>query len=539
MANETLINYQTLAQATAMDANVKAQLWARYLEVGSRAHDAFSAFESEQPRIPVANVGKSGIFCRRRDLNANAADKVNFTVVSAPGGPGSIGERSLKGAESKSKFKTYSVTVDWHRDAVAFTKKQIAFMATGNVLEETTAELLKLKMGLWKQNDMMMALIHRGSGNTYRPNGRTSRNAIGPNDKLSMSLSVASKARLNTIGAKSISHTMGTNGDSINGFLTFASEYAFLDIRNDSGYQNALQSASDRGNNNALFSGKLVTWQGQNFYEHIVTDQDWDDYVGSPIQPKAVLGVAFGADSAVGECVLKGSSTNTTSLYFQFFPGFRYEFTEDDKLAADTTEAYAWIVNPDGSVGFVAYAGSTGNDGNKITLTKILNPDNTADGSTLGASTVGNIVCSGDFSAANTPLWGVNHAGTDYVDGAGGGSKDIAGDASTASNTSADFTFTSEFDVGAVIIPANSYGVPIGYGFTFGAHAACRAYGKIDMAAIKQDDDYGMIQAKGYEMVFGQSPTINTNGVTNGYLLLEFAIEHEGYPVPSVDQYAA
>lgn len=534
MSYTNTINAQTLAEAVAMDPAVKAQLWSRYLEVGSRAHDVFSMFESEQPRIPIANVGKTGIFCRRRDLKAQGGDKVHFTVISAPGGPGVMGEAQLAGNESKSKFKTYSVIVDWHRDAVAFTKKQIAFMAAGGTLQETTAELLKLKMGLWKQNDMMMALIRNGSGNTYRPNGKTSRNALGPNDTLSLSMAVAGKARLNTLGGKPISHQLGTNGDHINGFLTFASEFAFLNIRNDSSYANALQQADDRGKTNSLFTGKLVNWQGQSFFEHIVTDQDWDDYVGSPIQPKAVLGVAFGADSAVGDCVLKASSTNTVNRYFQFFPGYAYKFYEDEVVAADSSERYAWIVNPDGTVGFVAYTGSN-NDGNKITLTKILNPDNTADGSTLGNNTVGNLCCAGDFSAADTPLWGVNHAGSAYVDGAGGGVKDIAGSASTASNTSADFTYTSQFDVGAVIIPANANGVPIGYGFIFGAHAACRAYGTIEMNGIEQETDYSFVKGKGFEMVFGQSPTINTNGVTNGYLLMEFAIEHEGYPVPSVD----
>jgi N4-gp56 family major capsid protein len=517
MANATALNFQTLSEATAMDANVKAQLWARYLEIGSKAYDAFSAFESEQPRIPLANAGKSGIFCRRRDLKAQGGDKVHFTVISAPGGPGAIGERSLKGAESHSKFKTYSVTVDWHRDAVAFTKKQIAFMATGNVLEETTAELLKLKMGIWKQNDMMMGLIHRGSGNTYRPNGKTSRNALSKTDTLSLTLASTAKARLNTLGAKPISHTMGTNGDHINGFLTFASEYAFLDIRNDSGYQNAVRDGGARGGENPLFSGKLVTWQGQNFYEHIVTDQDWDDYVGSPIQPKAVNAVGFNAGGASGSCVLKGSSTTTTSLYFQFFPGFRYEFTEDDKLPSNTTEAYAWAINPDGSIAFLAYAGTTGFTGvagNQITLSKVLS--SAAGTSGQGATTVGGLVIGGSASV---------NATTRVL---------TAGTSPTLPSDIASYVLVDRVDVGAVIIPANSKGVPIGYGFIFGAHAACRAYGSVQMNGIEQEDDYSFIKGRGYEMVYGQAPTINTNGVTNGYLLLEFACDHEGYPVPSL-----
>lgn len=503
-----------------MDPKVKAELWARYLEIGSKAHDAFSMFESEQPRIPVANAGKSGIFARKRDLKAQGGDKVNFTVISAPGGPGVIGERVLRGNESKSKFKTYSVTVDWHRDAVAFTRKQIAFMATGGVLEETTAELLKLKMGLWKQNDMMMALIHRGVGNTYRPNNKQSRDALTSADVLDLSVSVAAKARLNTLGAKPISHRMGAQGDHINGFLTFASEYAYLPIRNDSGYQSAIQAADSRGGDNALFTGRLVQWQGQNFYEHIVTDQDWDDYVGSPIQPKAVMhnDVAAGTevfsagDSAVGACVLKGSTSNTTSLYFQFFPGFDYEFTEDDSLGVDATNYYAWAVNPDGSVCFMSYAGTTDNNGNRIVVKKILAP-------AAGTSTLGTKIL-GDFTLGTTPAYAAGTEGvfTDDVDDG---------------NLPAGFVYTDTVQTGAVLIPANAKGNPIFYGFVFGAQAACRAYGSVQMNGIEQEDDYSFQKGKGYEMVFGQAPTINTNGITNGYLLLEFAGEHEGYPVPS------
>jgi hypothetical protein len=100
--------------------------------------------------------------------------------------------------------------------------------------------------------------------------------------------------------------------------------------------------------------------------------------------------------------------------------------------------------------------------------------------------------------------------------------------------TTGTWVLVDKVDVGAVIIPANAKGVPIGYGFIFGAHAACRAYGSVQMNGIEQDDDYSFIKGKGYEMVYGQAPTINTNGVTNGYLLLEFAVEHEGYPVPSL-----
>lgn len=541
MANETLINYQSLSEAVAMDPAVKAQLWTKYLERGSRFYDCFANFESAISASPSQNVGKSGIVATTQSLAAIGGDKINMTVASAPAGEGAIGEEMLKGRESKSKFKTYSVLVDWHRDAVSFTKKQLHMMAAGGNLDRDILEMLKEKMGIWKQNDMIMALLHLGSGNIYRPNARANRNAIGPDDTLSLSMAVSSKARLNTLGAKPISHTMGTNGDHINGFMTFASEFAFLDIRNDTGYQNALQAASDRGKGNELYTGKLVQWQGQNFYEHIVSDQDWTGWVGSPIQPKAVMhanaapGVkVFSAASIIGDCVLKGHSSDTTNLHFKFWPGFNYRFTEDFILTAGGTagtltpdsalaplgsDYYCWAINPDGTVAFLQYDGDT-NEGNSITVKKILAP--AAGTSTLGTKTLG------AFNLGTTPTYASGSEGVFTTD---------TQNAATVAAL-ADFTTTSTVQTGAVLIPCNSYGVCTGYGFTFGARAAARAYGKIKLNRIDQDDDYKFITANGFEMVFGQSPTINANGVTNNYLILEFAIQHEGYPTPAIDQYA-
>jgi hypothetical protein len=95
--------------------------------------------------------------------------------------------------------------------------------------------------------------------------------------------------------------------------------------------------------------------------------------------------VGFGADSAAGSCKLVVNASNTRCRYFEWFPGYKYEWWQDQRndsawtsFYADLTDSakeyYAWIINPDGSVGFVCCAG-TGNDGNVITLKKILSPD--------------------------------------------------------------------------------------------------------------------------------------------------------------------
>lgn len=510
---------QGLQDAVAMDPLVKAAAWSRYLEVSSRQHDAFSQFESEQPRVPSLNAGKASIFNRKRDLKACGGDTVHFTVISAPGGPGALGEQELTGRTSTSKFRTYKVTVDWHRDAVEFTRKQIEMMAGGQDLEPTSGELLKQKMGMWKQHEMMLSLIKMGNGNVYRPNSRSSRDELKSTDTLSIDICSAAKARLNTIGGRPINHKLGDNGDHINGFMIFATEMGLLPVRNESGYQQAITNGDTRGEQNANFTGKLVKWQGMSWFEHIVVDLDWDDYVGSPLQPKAIVRVAFNADTALvgGSLFIKSSPTNTLSRYMQFFPGFDYLFTEDQAPVADNGTYYAWAVNPDGSVCFLSYKGSD-NDGNKIDLKNghILSPDATGGTSTLGTTTVGSICIGTDASV---------HQTTRVI---------TLGTAGAGMNVPTTFTYVDRVDVGAVLLSANKKGVLVGRGFVFGANAACRAYGRIEMESIAQDRDYKFVKGMGYQMITGQAPCQRVDQVTNGYLNLEFAIEHEGIATPSV-----
>lgn len=510
---------QQLADAVAMDPKVKAEAWSRYLEVSSRQHNAFAQFETDQPKRPtVNNHGKRGIFARKRDLKAIGGDTVNFTVISAPAGPGVIGEQELTGNTSSSSFNTYPVKVDWHRDAVEFTKKQLAMMASGSSLEMTSTELLKLKMGIWSQNEMMLTLIKQASGNIYRPNNRANRDAILATDRLDPTICAASKARLNTLGARPISQKRGKQGDLMTGYLIFATEMAMLDVRNHDGYQNAISQGHARGGQNANFTGELVAWQGLNWFEHIVTDLDWDDYIGSPIQPKATLAVAFDVDSPIGSCVFKGTTGTARSRYFQFFPGFDYQFYEGFPAPGATggnpdesgTTYYAWICNPDGSRMFVSYQGDD-NTGTEIDLANGAILATAAGTSTLGSTTVGDL----DLGTTPTVLSNV-----------------ITPDADA--NVPSGFVYTDAAQVGAVVIPANAKGVQIGNAFTFGGHAAAKAYGKVEMNRITQDRDFGFVKGAGYEMVCGQAPCVNTNNVTNGYLLMEVAIEHEGYPTPSV-----
>lgn len=500
-------NAVTLADQLAVDPKLRGEAYSRLLDEAARQHNAFEGFTSElSAKTPR---GVRSIFCSKRDLSKGGADTVNFNVIGTPGGPGADGSTELTGRTSRPIMRTWPVRVGWHRDAVEFTKDQIEFLSAGRSLVATTLELLGHKMGIHRQNRMMMRLKKGVDGNVYRPNNRPTTNDLVATDTLSLDLGSSARARLGRIGGMPMQTKKSSTGSPIDGYLIFAGRTAMLPIRNDDGFQVALAQGTARGESNANFTGELIDWQGMPFLEMRETDEAWDDYTGGAMTPTGVNNVLFNTTSAAGDCKLITNAANTLSQYFQFFSGFAYKFYEDETPAADNTEYYAWACNPDGSRVFLAYTGS-GNNGNQITITKIL-------ASAAGTSTKGNKIV-GQLNLGTTPTVSA-HVLTPDAD----------------SNLPEGWVYKDEVQAGAVILQANAKGVVIGTSFVFGAMAACFAYGRIERAMISQDRDYGFVNGKGYEEIFGTGVTKNPLGKPVGYLLVEHAIEHEGYPCPSIN----
>ena len=439
---------------------------------------------------------------------------MSIPVMGHPAGPGVMGEQVLTGNTSKTRFNTSQVVIDYKRDAIEYSKKMRRMLSAGKDLWPVSLESLSVKMGLWKQRDSLQTLIRNaGSGNTLRPNGRKTRDTITTLDTVSTAFSVFAKTFTTNRGAQPINLTKNKFGSKVHGYLFFGTDTALTDIRNDTGYQNSLNNAGNRGDTNPLFTGRLVDWQGLTWFEHLTVQTDSNDVIGSTCAPKAKLGVSVGVGTALvgGKLPILADATETANLYFQDFPGYDYQYVEGQTAAPDATEYYAWFINTDGSVGFIKYTG-TDNNGNRLTdITAILSPDG-AGVSTLGSIVVGNIDSTGDG-------WGT---GVSAIGGTGPG-------------TSADFVYTDEFVAGATIIPANANGVPIGHSFLFGANALARCYGESEgMMPIEEKRDFGFFEGHGFEGCWGQNVTINSDGSTHGYTLLEHAIEHPGAEVPSL-----
>ncbi len=491
---------ELLSDVLVTATNAKGQLWAKKLEAGAAAYDDFKSFEGAEE--------SDSIFWVKRDLSKVGGDKMNFTVQSDLAGPGVRGEEELTGKTSTAKYADYTLQLDFFRDAHEITQKEKRFLAAGADLDEVCIDKLKVKLGRQRMYDMKMWLKRYASGNVLRPNGRKTRDQITAADTMSPSFLVTSKPQVQRLGATPLALGRNKDGSPVYRYMAYMPDVMMTEIRNSTGYQNALQHAVERSGLNPLFTGKLVDWNNMGLFEHILMSQDADDHIADPTAPLAVLGTAFSVDSAVGACKLIVNSANTRHRYFEWFPGYDYLFYEGQGAVTDSATYYAWLVNTDGSVGFVSYVG-TSNNGNQITLAAILSPDG-AGTSTLGVTTLGNIDASAD-------TW-------DSTPAAGG---------TGASNTSADFLYTDSFGVGAYIIPANANGVPIGHGFLFGKGAAFRGYGATD-TMIEQKRDYGFVHGRGYQSVYGQQNRRRTDGKTFGYGLFECAISHPGLEVPSL-----
>lgn len=505
-------NVQTLAAAIAVDPKVKAEYWNKVIYSSSMQDDDLAQFEGKMvPQGKMRADTPRGIICVKEDLKKEAGDTVNFTVATAPAGPGALGEGELTGNTSTSLYRTWNCQIDYHRDAVEYTMKQLNMMGVKGDIMPLASGQLAHKMGLIRQNEGLLQFRNNANGNIYRPGFKQSRDSLVSTDVLSPSNAVEAKALAERNGAQPLNIKKNKYGSVVNGFLLFGTTDAFQSIRNNTGYQNAISSAEARGDSNPNFTGRLVNWQGQSFFEHHLTNHDWDDWIGSPLEPLARIGVAVGVSTAAASTHIKGSATNTKSRYFQYFPGYDYQYVEGQTAAPDSGKYYAWAVNPDGSHAFIEYTG-TGNDGNKILFDKILSPDG-AGVSTKGSAVVGNINCTGDTA------WGSGTAG-------------LGGDGS--GNTSASHTYNDEIQAGAFLIYANANGTPIGWTIEFGANAGVRAYGHTKHAQIEQERDYGFVKGVGYMGVWGSSVCQRYDQITNGYVLMEHAVVPAGYDVPSL-----
>jgi len=517
MAYNAEPNAQDAVALLAASPNSRQDMITAYFHKASAQHNALMGFTSTfDPNSQ--NGGVTSIFAEKTDLSAGGKSRVHFNTIGLPAGPGAVGAGVLTGNESRSSINTYSATVDWVRDATVLTEDEIQMIEAGRNLKGTLMTLLAKKMGLTKQNHMLQRLKSSAvAANTYRVGNRSSTAALTADDTLSLDVSNTCRSLLNTLGATPLRKNTAKSGCPISKFMLFAGDNAMLPIRNDSVFNTSVANADTRGSGNANFTGEILDWQGNPFYEFPITDMAWDDYKGGPLLAKAkvTLAAPVGPASSGAGLNLTVNAANTKSRYFQWFDGHPFQFSRQEALPnLSGTDYYAWACNPDGSRVFFSYAGLNAVvGGNVLTVKAILSPAATG---SIDSATVGQL------NATGATLSGTTFGGT------GSTNLQVAG----ANGT---WVYSNTIATGAVIIQCNSQGVVYGRSFMLASMAACFAHGKVKMAEIEQNFDYDFVMGKGYQMIFGTGVCLDPLGVPNGYILIEHAMTLTGYPCPVLD----
>ena len=398
-------------------------------------------------------------------------------------------------------FEDYSLTIDVVRHATSATERSEEYAGLrGEIISR-----LPNKLGRWagrlKTENLDMMFRHQiNTENILYPNGKTKDTLVAA-DGLSynyLSTAAAALGRLGGQKGEAGKYADGrSQGQKAYRYLFVGCKDAMTVLKQDSGYQTMVATARDRGKMNPYFSGEIVDLDGISVLERDIIDHDGEGAIGSPMNPRAKLGTAITAGTTAFDITGGGNSTSaakTKKKYFKYFDGYAYKFANAVTLSPASETRYCLIVNPANAatdpnkIGMYSY--TTGNDGNKITVNGRLG----SAASGIRATTLGNVTW-------NSGVWASKH--------------------------------TDVHPAGALVIPCNSYGEPIGHSFLLARGAALRGYGKHRNKRGEETEEDGYITKVFFRTYFGQKLRQDRLGRHTGAMLLTHALHYKDLPLPT------
>lgn len=495
--------YQDISPATTgttlntQDPDSLRQLWHKGALIGEEEEDSFQQFEGPSERSPIWTVN---------DTSKGQGQKITFTTTSGYYGEGKYGEGLFEGPSDyeQDDINSFPLTVDFVRNAASRSIRADELMG----LRDELANMVPVKLGKWlgrtKRDQIMgLSVLTLPPENRIYAGGRTL-DTLGSADVLSWDDIVTTGAAMKPLGGLPADIAMqGSNPIWSQTFIP--SETAALSLRLDPDYKTVLQNGDVRGRNNTLFKGGYPSIDGHTIVPHNALNHAGKGAVGSFLAPEAFLGVAISGTTDAARDLTGGGSDNADGsltgagkpLWFKYFGGHDYRFVDTGVLDVSASTIsdvagpyYAIIYNTSGANagkwGFVKY--TTGNNGNKITITEFLTGQ--ANG-TFRKGTVGSVTWN---SAINTEVWAS----------------------------------------GALIIPANAKGVPIGRTIALGAGGIVRGYGMWRAKRTQETDNGDFLKRTYITSVFGQSLRKDRKGRVPAVMLLTHALARPGITLPTV-----
>ena len=480
--------------ATMSPENQK-KLWAATADMFESGKDPFMALEGG-PEAVVETI---------TNTSKGAGHTITFPILSRFHGEGKLGEERFLSATDYERLVigSNSLTVDFVRNASNESIRTEEHMGMRGELLNRVPELLGEWMGNKKSEHLQMEILHRtNSENHVIAGNRTSVHDLLSTDTLAWDEIVDMGALMRPMGG--LHAVVGTDegGNPIFGDVVIATVSAMQSLKKDSTYKQNLREAGERGAKNRLFAGGVVMLDGHAIKEQNIVDHADDGPIGSPLQPKARLGVAITAGT--GTFMIKGGGNATAAaltqiFYFKHFPKFAYRFLVTDILA---TSANFWELNGDGNY-YVAIINPrnapvdpdkggfyeiSANDGNQLTVAKRLGPTHTAGTGVIQNSTVGGITYDAN-------------------------------------------KHTQVHPANALIYLATNDGLPLMCTPMLGQKALRRGYGMLRNARMRDEDEGGFGKYTYICSVFGQAVRKDRSGRVPGIVLLKHTGPIEGWNI--------
>lgn len=480
---------------TAMDngANVR-KLWSVGAQMAEQSTDFFQQMES--------NSEKS-IIWTQTDLSKGKGQSMTFTVQSGFYNEPKLGEALFEGPDD---FETvdvasYNLAVDFVRNSVRSSERmeEVAGMR-GEIVSKFNVELGKW-LGRYKTEQAFAAFqLKLNSENVLFASGKT-QDTLSSADALAWDEITLGGQAMKPLGGLPADITGAGSKEPIWSQTVVATEAALTSLKLDPDYKLILQNGDVRGQGNTIFKGGYASIDGHTILPYNPIDHDGVGAVGSFLNPKAFLGVAVAVGTTAIDIKGGGNVTDaakTSKLFFKYFDGYAYKFVDSQTgFTVSTIEKYFLICNTTGTDAgkFGMYAYTTGNDGNKITITKrLLKSGSTVAG--IAALTLGSV--------------------TDAVGNAFYGK------------------ITETHPIGSLIVPCNAKGVPIGDTLFLGQAAMLRGYGKHRATRSQDILNGGMITDRYITSVFGQTIRTDRKGRQPAVIRMRHAITYPGIAFPTV-----
>lgn len=467
--------------------SMRKELWSETVRIDARNMNVLKA--------SIGGEGSKKPFIDKRDLTAGGAQKVTFTTTAPVRMKGTMGESELKSHTGTLEFGDFGVIVDLRRFAVSHNQLLMYLRFNkGLTPKQLSRKLMTELWGRMEMDDLQITLRNKAWFASDQPNvffigGGSSVEDITMGDTFDTTTIEQAANQLEGQGAMALATEEDVAGYEVPQYQVFGPKLLLAPLENEQKFREALLHAKERGDSNPHWTGRMPMWKNNVIQRHAVIDDSANGRQGSPLQPRARLGVALasGAEATVTGGGAYNSTGDKTDLvlfdYFSYFPGYYWKTYTGETAPTDTATYYAIIYNVTGAnrgkYEIVSYAAAD-NDGNLLETTREVDADD-----------------------QKTKLT-------------------VAG------------RYSNVHPTGSLIIPCNSQGVPIGYALHMGAEALFLARGAIDAERIQHKDDFendsgqAHLHGIGIQGIRGYSPYEDTIGRYPNFLLVVGAIEYPG-----------